>query len=156
VIGTVANEAVVEELTRSAKRGEPNTPAGRDGAEALAAQTPSTIAPNADRASAFEPSSVDEDASMFLAVGTQHADTESLLRAGEAASAILLEATVIGLSTCLISISADMLSARRPLRSAMIPDITDPCLVVRIGWAHVNQWPPQPSPRLPLNAIFRP
>jgi hypothetical protein len=157
VVGRVDNEAAVEEFARSAIRAEPLPPAGRDGVEALAAQSPSATAPNADRVStAFESSSLDEDASIFLAVGTMHADTESLLRAGEAASAILLEATVIGLSTCLISISAEMLSATRPLRSAAIPDVADPCVVVRIGWAHVSQRPPQPSPRLPLNAIFRP
>ncbi len=132
VVGTVDDEAVAEELNRRAVRADPIPPA------------------------AIEPSSLDEDASKFLVVNTEHADTESLLRAGEAASAILLEATAIGLSTCLISISAEMLSGRRPLRSAVISDFADPCVVVRVGWAHIHQRPPQPSPRLPLNAIFRP
>lgn len=98
----------------------------------------------------------DEDASVFLVIGTEHPDTESLLRAGEAASAILLEATVIGLSTCLISISAEVLGTDRRLRSAITPDVADPCVIVRAGWAHINQRPPQPTPRLPLTETLQP
>jgi hypothetical protein len=121
------------------------------------AQTGPTSAAHLGRSpESFEPSNLDEDASLFLVVGTEHPDTKSLLRAGEAVSAILLEATVVGLSTCLISISAEVLGPARLLRSAMDTGIADPCVVVRTGWAHINQRPPEPTPRLPLNAIFRP
>jgi hypothetical protein len=157
VVVKLENQAVIEELSKASTYPQPARTTGGDGTEAPTVRTrPCSAASVVRPPVSFEPSSLDEDASLFLAVGTEHPDTESLLRAGEAASAILLEATVVGLSTCLISISAEMLHPGRLLRSAMDSRISDPCVVVRTGWAHIDQRPPEPTPRLPLNAIFQP
>jgi hypothetical protein len=98
----------------------------------------------------------ESDASIFLVVGTVHDDAGSRLRAGEAASAILLEATAIGLATCLISLPLEVPATRQSLRSAVFDDAAYPDLIVRVGWAHVNHQLPPPTPRLPLDAVFDP
>lgn len=96
----------------------------------------------------------EEDASVFLVIGTAADDVESRLRAGEATSAVLLEATVIGLATCPISLPIEVPEARQMLRSAVFGGGCYPQLIVRVGWAHVNQQPPPPTPRLRLESVF--
>jgi hypothetical protein len=96
----------------------------------------------------------EEDASVFLVIGTVDDDVKSRLQAGEAASAVLLEATVIGLATCPISLPIEVPEARQMLRSAIFGGACHPHLIVRVGWAHVNQQPPPPTPRLRLESVF--
>ena len=96
----------------------------------------------------------EEDASVFLVIGTVHDDVESRLRAGEALSAVLLEATVIGLATCPISLPIEVPAARRMLRSAVFGGGYYPHVIVRVGWAHINQQSPPPTPRLDLESVF--
>jgi hypothetical protein len=96
----------------------------------------------------------EEDASVFLVIGTINDDVESRLRAGEALSAVLLEATVVGLATCPISLPIEVPETRRMLRSAVFGGGCYPHLIVRVGWAHVNQQPLPPTPRLDLESVF--
>lgn len=96
----------------------------------------------------------EDDASVFLVIGTVHDDDESRLRAGEAVSAILLEATAIGLATCPISLPAEAPGIRRLLRSVVFGDGSYPHLIVRVGWAHVHHQRPPATPRLAVDSIF--
>lgn len=152
VVAVVDSGAAIRELVRAATVREPDRDPDRDTGRDTDRDADPTAAPcpQIER----EPSSTDEDASIFLVVGAEHPDDESLLRAGEAASAILLEATVIGLATCLVSLGADTLGTRRLVRSTVSPDLVDPCLAVRIGWAHISRHPSRPTQRLPLSAVF--
>lgn len=157
VVVKVESGSAIRRLARASTIRAPIRKTAPDRAEGPRPRAGSNNTTDVDRSpGAYGSANIDEDASIFLVVGAEHPDDESLLRAGEAASAILLEATVIGLSTCLISLSADILGTRTLLRSAVNPDVVDPCLVVRVGWAHVSQRPPRPTPRLPLSAVFQP
>ncbi|MFC9962658.1 Acg family FMN-binding oxidoreductase [Nocardia ignorata] len=72
----------------------------------------------------------------------------SWLRAGEALSAVLLECTAAGLSTCPLTHITELAGGRR-LLAALISHPGVPQIVVRIGTAPDDRRPP-PTPRRPL------
>ncbi|MBH0781076.1 Acg family FMN-binding oxidoreductase [Nocardia bovistercoris] len=74
------------------------------------------------------------DYAELLVIGTAGDDRETRLRAGEAVSAVLLTATNIGLSTCLLTEPLGLPDLRRRIRTAVLGDAFDPQAVIRIGW----------------------
>lgn len=114
---------------------------------------PFTDAPTSDDGGA--PIHVGEDdASALIAIGTWRDDIPSRLRAGEALSAILLEATAIGLATCPLSLPIEVPTIRENLRTDLFLGRAHPQIIVRVGWAHLHQTPPPRTPRLPLDEVF--
>lgn len=75
------------------------------------------------------------DYAELLVLGTLRDDRESRLRAGEAVSAVLLTATNIGLSTCLLPEPLELPDLRGRIRSAVLGDTLHPQAVIRIGWS---------------------
>lgn len=71
----------------------------------------------------------------YLVVATPGDDTFARLRAGEAASAVLLGATDLGLATCPLSRPLEIADTRRVIRDDVLGGTAVPQLVVRLGWA---------------------
>jgi nitroreductase len=91
-----------------------------------------------------------EDGALLLVIGTASDDTLSQLRAGEAASAVLLHATRLGLATCPLSQPLEVGQTRRTIRDRVLGGTLSPQLVVRVGWAPTGP-PPPATPRRPVD-----
>ncbi|GLZ27930.1 NAD(P)H nitroreductase [Lentzea sp. NBRC 105346] len=91
-----------------------------------------------------------EDAGSLFVLSTSSDDTLSRLRAGEATSAVLLEATSAGLATCPLSQPLEVLSTKDLVRDHVLGGTSCPQMVLRIGWAGFNADPLPPTPRRPL------
>jgi nitroreductase len=140
------------ELTAWTGRG----PAAVDGV--LAASTPPVPQTHDDTTMrTFAPGTLAEaetgrdepDGGRLLVLATAADDRESVLRAGEAASAALLTATEVGLATCPLSQALEVPSTRALIRDQVLDAAAYPHLVLRIGWAPTAAPPPPWSPRRP-------
>ncbi len=96
----------------------------------------------------------DTDAGALLVLGTTTDDLTARLRAGEAASAVLLWATSFGFATCPLTQGLEVPSARDELRTAVFDNLLYPQMILRLGWAHINAEPLPATPRRPLTEIF--
>ncbi|MET0134715.1 MAG: NAD(P)H nitroreductase [Kibdelosporangium sp.] len=96
----------------------------------------------------------DPDAGALVVLGTAADDLPSRLRAGEAASAVLLRATSFGLATCPLTQPLEVPSIREELRMQVLDGALFPQLVLRIGWAHISASPLPPTARRPVAEIF--
>ncbi|MET9226190.1 nitroreductase family protein [Lentzea sp. NPDC003310] len=91
-----------------------------------------------------------EDAGSLLVLSTSSDDVLSRLRAGEAASAVLLEATSAGLASCPLSQPLEVVETRDLVRDQVLGGSTCPQLVIRVGWGAFNADPLPATPRRPL------
>jgi nitroreductase len=91
-----------------------------------------------------------EDAGSLLVLSTSSDDDLSRLRAGEATSAVLLEATAAGLATCPLSQPLEVVETRELVRDQVLGGSTCPQLVIRAGWAAFNADPLPATPRRPV------
>ena len=89
----------------------------------------------------------DENA-VVVALGTRDDDSMARLRAGEATSAVLLTATVLGLASCPITEPLEVAETRAALRSDIFDSGAYPQMLLRIGWATgaAAALPSRPSP----------
>jgi Nitroreductase family len=94
------------------------------------------------------------DASELLVIGTAGDDVVDRLRAGEAASAVLLAATTLGLASTPLSQAVEVDATRRTLQRDVLHIPEQPQLVLRIGWpaAHAAEIPP--TPRRDLRSVL--
>ncbi|QGN33934.1 nitroreductase family protein [Microlunatus sp. Gsoil 973] len=93
-----------------------------------------------------------EEATLVV-IGTASDDRLSQLRAGEAMSAVLLEATREGLGTCPLSQPLEIGATRQVIRDRVLAGTLSPQVVLRIGWAPSEPMPP--APRRPVEEIIR-
>ncbi|WP_086664504.1 Acg family FMN-binding oxidoreductase [Lentzea kentuckyensis] len=96
-----------------------------------------------------------EDAGTLLVLSTSSDDDLSRLRAGEATSAVLLEATAAGLATCPLSQPLEVVETRELVRDEVLGGSTCPQLVIRVGWAGFNADPLPATPRRPTIDLLR-
>jgi nitroreductase len=96
-----------------------------------------------------------EDAGTLLVLSTSSDDDLSRLRAGEATSAVLLEATAAGLATCPLSQPLEVVETRELVRDEVLGGSTCPQLVIRVGWAAFNADPLPATPRRPVIDLLR-
>ena len=96
-----------------------------------------------------------EDAGTLLLLSTSSDDDLSRLRAGEATSAVLLEATAAGLATCPLSQPLEVVETRELVRDEVLGGSTCPQLVIRVGWAGFNADPLPATPRRPVIDLLR-
>ncbi len=89
----------------------------------------------------------DGDAAELLVLGTPSDDRMSQLRAGEATSAVLLTATVLGLASCILIEPLEVKETRDNYRSNVLDNNGFPQMLVRIGWASINADELPASPR---------
>ncbi|GAB3147079.1 NAD(P)H nitroreductase [Amycolatopsis stemonae] len=90
----------------------------------------------------------------LLVLTTTTDDRQDRLRAGEAASAVLLSATALGLSTCPLT---DPLKGPGFHRATLARTTGGhPQIVLRVGWAPPGAHPPPATPRRPLGHVLEP
>ncbi|WP_109522692.1 MULTISPECIES: Acg family FMN-binding oxidoreductase [Nocardia] len=93
------------------------------------------------------------DYAELLVIGTRGDDRAARLRAGEAVSAVLLTATNIGLSSCLLTEPLELADLRARVKSEVLAADIDPQAVIRIGWAGDTTALPT-VPRRPISEIL--
>ena len=96
----------------------------------------------------------EEDAGALLIVGTPGDDRTSQVRAGEAASAVLLEATAMGLSSCAFSEPLEVPETREIIKYHVSTNNCYPQLIIRVGWAPANADPLPATPRRELSTVL--
>lgn len=97
------------------------------------------------------PAPVLDDGAVLAVLATDGDSYESWLHAGEALSAVLIEATRHGLATCTLSQVAEVADSRLSVRRDMLGDAGQPQLAVRIGWPVTRDYPGPRSPRRPVS-----
>lgn len=95
------------------------------------------------------------DGGVVLALGTEGDDDLARLRAGEAASVVLLGATAAGLACCPVTEPLEVPDTRAALRSEVFGGQEFPQMLVRMGWAAVDSDPLPSTPRRPLEEVVR-
>lgn len=104
---------------------------------------------------AYPPQLADSDEGVLIALGTLADDSLARLRAGEAASAVLLTATAQGLASCPISEPLEIEGVRQGLRDLAFDDDGFPQMLVRVGWAPTGADTLPSTPRRPLADFAR-
>ena len=95
-----------------------------------------------------------DDAAELLVIVTVHDDPLDWLRAGEAASAVLLGATGLGLSTTPLSQALEVDETRRALRRDVLRVPEHPQLVIRVGWPATGAEELPVTPRRDLRSVL--
>ncbi|MGE2836779.1 Acg family FMN-binding oxidoreductase [Mycobacterium sp. SMC-4] len=93
-----------------------------------------------------------EDQSAILIMSTVDEERESVLRCGEALSALLLDATTAGMATCTVSHVTEVPSGREVV-AALLADRPFPQVLVRVGRAATLDAPPPATPRRPIEEV---
>jgi nitroreductase len=94
-----------------------------------------------------------DDGAVFAVLSTEKDDRRSWLRAGEALSAVLLEATAAGLATCALSQVSESQVARNLIRSGVLTGVGEPQLALRIGWPVTADFPAPFTQRRPFEEV---
>jgi nitroreductase len=100
----------------------------------------------------LEEPSDEPDGAVYAVIGTASDDTLSQLRAGEAMSAVILHATLLGLASCPLSQVLEVGDTRRALRDDVLDGSMSPQLVLRLGFAPSAPLPA--TPRRPIGEII--
>lgn len=130
--------------------------AGPDGVPAVAAVARPGAEP-AMRRFAGSPGVTDPspDGARLLVLGTASDDILSRLRAGEAASAVLLHATACGLASSPLSQPLEIARTRLALGREVLDGTLSPQLVLRIGWPPMGPGP-MATPRRSVSETVEP
>jgi hypothetical protein len=99
---------------------------------------------------------VDEDHSKVLVLSTYDDTRESVLRCGEALSAVLLDAAMVGLATCTLTHITEI-PASRAIVAGLIDQSNQgitPQVLVRVGLTPSIEDVPPPTPRRPIGEVF--
>lgn len=96
---------------------------------------------------------VGEDQARLLVISALDDSREGILAAGEALSAVLLDATMAGLSSCTLSHLTEV-PVSREIVSTVVGRAA-PQVVVRLGVASPLEEVPPPTPRRPLQDVLR-
>jgi hypothetical protein len=97
---------------------------------------------------------VDEDHSKILVLSTYDDTHDSILRCGEMLSAVLLDATMAGLTTCTLTHITEV-PASRGIVAALITQDTIPQVLIRVGLAPALDDVPPPTPRRALSEVLK-
>ncbi len=89
-------------------------------------------------------------ASGMLLICTSSDDAVSRIRAGEALSAVWLQATRENMSVVPLSQALEVESTRRELQDGVLGDLACAQLVLRVGWSPLSGGHLTPTPRRPL------
>lgn len=96
---------------------------------------------------------VPEDRALLAVLSTDEDSPRHFLHAGEALSAVLLEATVVGLETGTLTHITELPETRQILRE--ITDRECPQVMIRIGTVPSLEAPSPPTPRRPLSDVLQ-
>jgi hypothetical protein len=90
----------------------------------------------------------------MLLVCTSSDDPISRIRAGEALSAVWLQATLDGLSLVPLSQAVEVDETRRELQTGILGDLAFPQILLRIGWPASSHGDLAPTPRRPIDEVL--
>ena len=93
------------------------------------------------------------DWSKILVLSTPEDTRVDVLRCGEALSTVLLECTVAGMATCMLTHLIEVDESRDIVRS-LIAQQGEPQVLIRAGIAPPAEHLPAPTPRRPLNEVL--
>ena len=93
---------------------------------------------------------------VFMLVFTAHDNEESWLAAGQALSALWVQATHDGLSLTPETQVIEVDRTRRLLREHLLDDLGYPQVLVRVGWQETSRPPRRPTPRRSLEEVLIP
>lgn len=96
------------------------------------------------------------DAARMLVLCTGSEDLRAWLRAGEAAGAVLVAATMRGLATCPLSEPLEVSETRWRIHRDLLGGFGYPQLIIRMGWAATGAEPVPATARLPLDEVVGP
>ena len=99
---------------------------------------------------------VDEDRSRVLVLSTYDDTRDSVLRCGELLSAVLLDATMVGLATCTLTHITEV-PASREIVAGLIDQSNHritPQVLIRVGLTPSIEDVPPPTPRRPIGEVF--
>ncbi|MBX7435340.1 NAD(P)H nitroreductase [Mycobacterium sp. Y57] len=108
------------------------------------------VVPHADR----RRSEYSDDQAAIMVLSTGDDSRESVLRCGEALSAVLLDATATGLSTCTLTHITEIPRGRDVIAS-LLDSPAIPQVLVRIGRTPALEGAPPPTPRRPIEHVLR-
>ncbi|KKF01961.1 Acg family FMN-binding oxidoreductase [Mycolicibacterium obuense] len=94
-----------------------------------------------------------EDRAHLLVVSSVDDSADSVLRCGEALSAILLDATMAGLATCIVTHVTELASGRDVVAS-LTGSHAIPQALIRIGRIDALESPPPPTPRREVHDVL--
>ncbi|WP_020639781.1 hypothetical protein [Amycolatopsis balhimycina] len=97
-----------------------------------------------------------QDGAVLTVLATTGDEPADRLRAGEAASAVVLTATRLNLASCLISEPLELTSTRGLIRDCVLGGALEPQLVVRVGYLPEGAAPLPATPRRPIGEVLRP
>lgn len=108
-----------------------------------------------------EPSNGHEDGGLeptdgLVAICTSHDNVRAWLQAGQAMSAVWLQATLVGLAVTAESQVIEVESTRRLLQGDLFCYAGRPQILPRIGWPEVTRPPLPRTPRRWLEDVLRP
>ena len=95
---------------------------------------------------------LDEDRSKILVLSTFDDSPGSVLRCGEALSAVLLDATMAGFATCTVTHLMEF-----PASRAVVSKLSGgkwPQVLIRVGLVPLPADTPPPTPRRPVDEVF--
>ncbi len=95
-----------------------------------------------------------DDASVLMLLCTDDDNRLAVLRAGEAASAVMLAATDLGLATTPLSQPLEVAQTRATIRNRILGPQLHPHLVLRVGWALPGAPELTPTPRRHLDRVL--
>ena len=95
-----------------------------------------------------------DDGAVLAVLSTGADERPDWLHAGEALSAVLLEATAHGLATCTLSQVTESRTANEAVRQGVLSGIGEPQVIVRIGWPVTAQFPGPFTRRRPVEDIL--
>ena len=91
----------------------------------------------------------------MLIVCTQVDDVVSRLQAGEAMSAVWLQATLEGLSVVPLSQVFEVAETRHEVRAGLLDDLVCPQILLRVGWLSGDRSELPPTPRRSLEDVLQ-
>jgi hypothetical protein len=87
----------------------------------------------------------------LLVIGTSSDDTLSQLRAGEAMSAVLLQATLDRMSSSPLTEPLEVAQTRAVVAKEVLGGTLSPQVIIRVGWPSGASTVPPLTPRRPLD-----
>jgi nitroreductase len=95
------------------------------------------------------------DGATLAVLATAGDDRLDWLRAGEAASAVALTATQLGLASCLVTEPLELVSTRGLIQYCVLDGAQEPQLVLRLGYLPEGTSPLPATPRRPLGEVVQ-
>ncbi|GAB3147451.1 NAD(P)H nitroreductase [Amycolatopsis stemonae] len=144
------------EVELAAWSGREHAPDGVPARNAILALAPARELRVRAFAGARLPDRAGPDGAALTVLATAGDSALDRLRAGEAASAVLLTATRLNLATCVYSEPLELAATRGLVRDCVLSGRLEPQLVIRIGYAPEDADPLPAPPRRPIDEVLRP